>query len=227
MVASLRSTFDRQLNKLHSEVLSLAEMVESELVDAVKALQTRDVLRAQRVSVYDKRINRFRYDIEEQAYELLALQQPFARDMRYIVTTVSVVTNLERMGDHAAGIARLVLRMKQTEPAPAIYMPAFDDMCKLAVKNLRDAVQALTMQDAVLAHAVIERDSQIDQLHNEVSRRLIQTMTDNPATIESATMLLWVSHNLERFADRINNICQRIIYLVTGQLSEPERDDIE
>lgn len=223
MVAlTTRSAFDRQLNELTQDVLSLAEMVESQLLESVKALQTFDMVRAQRVADYDNTINRLRYEIEENAYTLLALQSPMARDMRRIVATVSVVTNLERMGDHAAGIARLVIRMANT--GCQLSCATFDQMATLSVSMLRDAMTALTSQDVALAKAVTVRDEQIDALHQAAYNELIQTMTGDPATVECATMLMWCSHNLERYADRISNICDRIQYLITGNLHEARID---
>jgi phosphate transport system protein len=223
MVAlTTRSAFDRQLNDLTQDVLSLAEMVESQLLEAVKALQTFDMVRAQRVDDYDNTVNRLRYEIEENAYTLLALQSPMARDMRRIVATVSVVTNLERMGDHAAGIARLVIRMGKT--GCQLSCPTFDKMVELAVSMLRDSMTALTTNDVMLAKAVTVRDEQIDALHQTAYNELIATMTSDPSTVECATMLMWCSHNLERYADRISNICDRIQYLITGNLHEARID---
>jgi phosphate transport system protein len=223
MVATTtRSAFDRQLGELQYDVLTLAEMVESQLVSAMKALRHGDPELAQRVDDYDKQINARRYEIEEHAYTLLALQSPMARDMRRIVATVSVVTNLERMGDHAAGIARLVLRMERT--GCQVNCTPLDEMERLAILGLRDAMTALQTSDLPLTRAVFTRDDQIDALHQAVYDELIKTMTTAPATIECATMLLWVSHNLERFADRICNICDRVLYLITGDL-HPSRID--
>ncbi|MBX3085497.1 MAG: phosphate signaling complex protein PhoU [Anaerolineae bacterium] len=217
-----RSAFDRQLNELLQDVLTLAEMVESQLTEAIKALEVYDVARAQRVADYDSRINRLRYEIEENAYTLLALQSPMARDMRRIVAMVSVVTNLERMGDHAAGIARLVIRMANS--ACTISCAKFDQMAELSIAMLRDAMTALDTQDVALAKGVINRDEQVDALHKAVYDELIATMTNDPATVECATMLMWCSHNLERYADRVSNICDRIMYLITGNLHEARID---
>jgi phosphate transport system protein len=129
------------------------------------------------------------------------------------------VTNLERMGDHAAGIARLVLRMDGL----ACYIPVaeFDKMADIAVANLRDAMTALATEDRIMARAVVSRDADVDDLHREVYDRLIKRMAEDTSSVECATMMLWVSHNLERYADRISNICERINYLVTGELVKP------
>jgi phosphate transport system protein len=222
MVATTRSVFDRQLSDLQDNVLYLSELVIAQVLQAIQALQTYDMEAARRVDGFDATINRLRYELEEDCYTLLALQQPNSRDMRRIVSTVSIVTNLERMGDHAAGIARLALRM-ETTPCN-IRVPEFDEMATMAVASLRDAMTAMTAWDKVLARAVIDRDADIDRLHKQVYDHLIKMMTENTSTIECASMMLWVSHNLERYADRISNICERILYLITGNLREPRHD---
>ena len=224
MVASTRSVFDRQLETLQSDVLRLAEMVESQLMQAFKALQTRDVGLAWRVDTYDASVNRMRYSVEEQAYTLLALQQPNARDMRRIVAAVSIVTNLERMGDHAAGIARLVLSMNNIQAN--VTISEFSQMNELIIANFHDAIQAMRSDNHILAHDVMLRDEQIDDLHKQVYLKLINIMSDDPGMIEYATKLLWVSHNLERYSDRIGNICERVSYMITGILHEQRADEM-
>ncbi|HRE47274.1 MAG TPA: phosphate signaling complex protein PhoU [Aggregatilineales bacterium] len=223
-MTTVRTAFDRQLKMLETDLLRLAELVETQLVEAIKALYTMDMIIAQRVHEFDAALNTLRYEIEERSYTLLALQQPNSGDMRRIVGAVSIATNLERMGDHAAGIARLVLRMNPE--AVVINIPEFKDMTTLATTNLRSAMLALGNHDAPLARQIVRSDNAIDALHEHVYAMLIKTMIDNPTTVEMATMLLWVSHNVERFADRVCNICERIIYVVTGNLFEPRTDDM-
>ena len=224
MVATTRSVFDHQLDVLRDNVLYLSEFVIDQVQQATRALRERDVATARHVDTFDADINRMRYEIEEQCYTLLALQQPNSHDMRRIVATVSVVTNLERMGDHAAGIARLALRMEAA--GCHILIGEFDNMAEIAVANLRDAMTALATEDKILARAVVSRDAEIDDLHKAVYDRLIRQMAEDTSTVECATMMLWVSHNLERYADRISNICERIIYLVTGELHKQRADSM-
>jgi phosphate transport system protein len=211
--------FDRELKTLNGDLLRLGELVETQLVEAVLALQNRDTAMAHRVVEFDTTINQMRYDIEEHCYTLLALQQPNATDLRRIVAGVSIATNLERMGDHAAGIGRLTLRLAEL-PA-AIHIPMFTEMAKLAADNLAQTMVALDGFNADLARQVVAQDAKIDEVHKRIYDYLIKTMTDNPATVEYATLLLWVSHDVERFADRVCNICERIVYTVTGNLHEP------
>src|SRR5258708_17505872 len=219
MIATTRTVFDRQLEDLQSRTLQLSERVTAQVVQATRALQQHDLSLAKRVDKADAEIKALRFEIEESCYTLLALQQPNSHDMRRIVATVSVVTNLERMGDHAAGIARLALKMDRSIP-----VAEFDEMAKIATTNLGDAMTAFTTEDIVLARAVVLRDEPVDQLHKAVYDRLVRTMTEDTTTVECATKLLWVSHNLERYADRTSNICERTIYLATGELRHPRVD---
>ncbi|MFQ3535847.1 MAG: phosphate signaling complex protein PhoU [Aggregatilineales bacterium] len=218
-MVTLRSTFERQLKTLNNDLLRLAELVETQLVEAVRALQQRDFEAARRVEAFDATINRLRYEIEEQCYTLLALQQPNAGDLRRIVAAVSIATNLERMGDHAAGIARIALRAGALPTA--VHMPLFADMARHAAENLAQAMIAFENNDAALARQIVQRDDEVDALHKRAYDYLIRTMTENSATVEYATLLLWVSHDIERFADRVSNICERIVYVTTGVLFEP------
>jgi phosphate transport system protein len=221
-MVALRVAFDRQLNMLESDVLRLGEMVETQLTETIKALQSRDAESARRIAEFDTTINRLRYDVEEQSYLLLALQQPTAGDMRRIVAAVSIATNLERMGDHAASIARAVQAMGD-RPFP-IDLDTFLQMAGMAACNLSDAMMAMDKQDASLARAVVRRDEQIDALHKRTYQLLIEAMIADPAAVECATRLLEVSHDLERYADRVSNICERVVYMVTGALCEPRID---
>lgn len=221
-MVAVRTAFDRQLRELDADLLRLAGWVETQLNDALASLYKFDLDMAHKVDRFDAELNRLRYDIEERCYALLALQQPVSSDMRRIVAAVSIATNLERMGDHAAGIARLVLRMSpQTK---MINIPTFQDMAKLANENLSKVMGALHEHDTALSRTVVKADDDIDRMHKEVYDMLLKTMIDDPQTVEAATMLLWVSHNIERFGDRILNINERIVYMITGNLFEPRRD---
>jgi phosphate transport system protein len=224
MVATTRSVFDRQLNELQSQILHISDLVAKQAEDAQKALVKRDMSIAHHVDKFDATINQLRYEVEEKCYTLLALQQPNARDMRRIVAAVSVVTNLERMGDHAAGIARLALRMENLPSSCCV--PELDRMLELSQQSLKDAMTALTSEDAVLARAIVNRDQEIDDLHDSIYQQMIDRMMHDADAIECATMLLWVAHNMERYADRICNICERIVYLVTGNLHEPRGEAV-
>jgi phosphate transport system protein len=215
MVAN-RTMFDRQLGTLRDQVVQISDLVEQSIVLSMKALQNHDLPAAHLVDQFDSTINARRFAAEEYAYQLLALQQPNAGDLRLIVALVSVVTNLERIGDHAAGIARLTVRLG---PHPAVETPTFfGEMTTSAQWLVRNAMTALVTSDIALAKKVIERDHMVDHLHQDVYRQLIETMTTHLETVEAATLLLWISHNLERIGDRATNIASRVPYLVNGEL---------
>jgi phosphate transport system protein len=218
MVATTRAVFDRQLNNLRQGTMQLSQMVIDQVVNATSALQQHDLVLAHQVDKFDANVNKLRLELEEQCYTLMALQQPNSSDMRFIMATVSLVTNLERMGDHAAGIARLTIRM---EGKPCrVDVPEFDVMTQKAVSHLRSALDSFETKNEKLARDIVARDVEIDQLHKQVYSRLLQSMIEAPETIECATMMLWMSHNLERYADRISNICERVVYYITGELWE-------
>ncbi len=214
----MRPVLERSLIELSDNVLRLASMVDQALALAMRALVERNAALAAQVSANDQQLNRLRYDIEEQCYRLLAMQHPSATDLRQLVGTVSVATNLERIGDHAAGVARLALRMVDAPPPrPLVDIP---QMAVIGREMVRGAVQAFVTRDVRLAESIIQRDVEIGQLQERAFRELIDLMTETPHVIERATFLLWISHNLERVGDRATNICERAIYVATGEIKE-------
>ena len=214
----IRQVLDRSLGEIHDDLLRLASMVDRSIADSMKALVERDGDLAQQVSLNDAKLNEVRFAIEERCYHLIATQQPNTTDLRVLVGAVSVATNLERIGDHAAGVARLTLRMiDQPLLTRLVNIP---QMAEIGREMVRGAVDAFVNHDAVLAEQVVRRDRDVDRLHEQVYRELIDFMTKDPTRIERATFLLWVSHNLERIGDRATNICERAIYVATGELKE-------
>lgn len=230
MVAlSTRTYFDGQLEALQQRVLQLAGLVESQLKDAVQALELRSALRANRVVEGDKQINECRYQIEEDAYAMLAMQSPNARDMRRIVSAVSIVTNLERMGDHAANIGKTALQLANlpnNSSSSSFTIAAFREMADQCERSLHDAMTAMLAQDSYTIRQIIKRDSKIDVLHLDTYHKLVESMSSQPNLVEESILLIKVSHDLERFGDRIGNICDRLIYWLTGLLREPHIDDL-
>lgn len=217
-MTTIRTAFDRQLELLRDSVVDLSQMVSQAISESMAALRQHDVELARQVDQSDKQTNAKRFEIEGAAYTLIALQQPNAGDMRAIVSAASIATNLERIGDHAAGIARLVLRMDDPR---AIEVPSeFEQMAEIAQAMLHEAMTAYISRDKTRATSVITRDREIDQLHKQVSEHLLQTMTKDTMLIKSSTLMLWISHNLERIADYVTNVCERVIYLVSGELTE-------
>ncbi len=218
MVVSSRSHFDTQLQSLQSELLVMASMVDKSIDRAVESLKQRDADASKRVIQDDAQINRKRFEIEERALLLIATQQPMARDLRTIASVIHIITDLERMADHAAGIAKINL-LYDDKPLlkPLIDIPRMADQCR---DMLRRAMDAFIARDAETAKLIAAEDDAVDELYDQVYHELVMFMVSDPSTIERATWLLWSAHNLERIADRVTNICERVVFLVTGRMEE-------
>ena len=217
-----RQTFDQELQRLQDDLLSMSSMVEEALVKSVEMLKQRDFVGSQRLIAGDQVINEKRFAIEADALTLIATQQPMAGDMRLLAAILEIVTELERIGDYAKGIARINLLIgEQPLVKPLIDLPV---MAQKARYMLHRSLEAFAQRDAVLARAIPKQDDEIDGLYNQIYRELISYIMEDPRTIEGANYLLWVAHNLERTADRVINICERVVYTVTGELSELNSD---
>ena len=211
-----RVDLDQQLNILEREVAALAGNVESAVDRAVDSLTRRDLAVSQQVVEEDDYIDQKRFDIEDRCVDLIATQQPMARDLRTIIAFLHIVVELERMGDYAEGIAKISLLMGDAPPLkPLIDIPG---MAEKATGMLRDSMASLISRDLVKAHHVCQADDDVDQLYDQVYRELLLFMIQDPQAIQWATYLLWVAHDLERIADRATNIAERVIFLVTGKM---------
>lgn len=220
-----RETFEAEIQRVKDDVLVLGSMVEQALLDSVEALKKRDIKAAERVFVEDKAINKKRFEIESQLMILIATQQPMARDLRLLASTLEIVSELERMGDYAKGIANINIRMGDTPLLkPLIDVPR---MAEKGVDMLHRALTAFVNSDVETAQALPVEDDEVDALYNQVYRELMTFVIQDPKTIERANWLLWVAHNLERFADRVTNICERTIFIVTGTMGEIKSTDDE
>jgi phosphate transport system protein len=218
-----RQTFDQELDRLQDEVLALGSMVEEALVQSVEILKQRDFFASRRLIAGDRTINERRYAIEQDTMTLIATQQPMAGDMRLLAAILEIVTELERMGDYAKGIARINLMIgEQPLIKPLVDLPA---MAQKAREMLHAALVAFIERDVEAARAIPQRDNDVDALYNQVYRELICFILEDPQVIEQANYLMWVGHNLERTADRVINLCERVIYAVTGELTELDTDD--
>lgn len=221
----IRETFDRRMKQLQDEILLLGSMVEQAILDSVEALKRQDREASQRVYAFDEKINQIRFSIEEDCISLIATQQPAAHDLRLLVAILEISTELERIGDYAKGIARINLLIREEQLIkPLIDIPC---MAEIAVSMLHRALQAFVDGDAELARAIPAEDDQVDGLYNLVYRELMTFILANPAVIEQANYLLWAAHNLERMADRVTNICERTVYVVTGEMMEMDMSDDE
>jgi phosphate transport system protein len=218
MTGGLRSNWDEELKRLKKDLLEMAADVDRAILLCMQALLHRDAGIARRVIAGDAQINRRRFRLEEACAGAIATQQPTASDLRLILATMSIATDLERMADHAAGVAKIVLRMEDEPlPKPLIDLPR---MAEKAREMLRRSLQAFAAGDVALARAVASEDDQIDQLYQQIFRELLAFMLEDPATTTRALYLLFAGHNLERIADRATNIAERVIFLRSGELRE-------
>ncbi len=222
---TVRTAFDQELQDLRDNVLRLGSMVDTAIERSIQALKEGDQSLAQQIIVEDEDTNALRFKIEGDCVRLIARQQPAARDLRFIVAAMNIVLDLERMGDHAAGIATIVLRMGGEPPLkPLIDMPR---MAQIAREMLRASLDAFMSENEQEALAITERDEEVDQLYNQIFRELITFMIEDPRTVTRAMYLIFCAHNLERIADRVTNICERTIYMATGEMRELDRSDDE
>lgn len=213
-----REQYAHQLKDLRSSVVAMASMVDKAINNAVVALGQRDVPLARQVVAEDRAINEHRWQTEEQALLLIATQAPMAKDLRTIAAAIHIVTDLERMADHAAGIAKIAIQTAdQTPLKPLIDIPR---MSEIARAMLHDAITAYIEDDQAGARAIVARDDAVDGLYDQIYRELLTFMLADPTTINQATHLLWAAHNLERIADRVTNICERVVFAATGQFEE-------
>ena len=217
-MAQTRGMLDRELAQIQTDVLRLGSMVEQAIQRSIKALRNRDLDLAQRIIAEDARVNALRYAVEEQCLTVIATQQPVAGDLRAIIAAMHIAIEMERMADHAEGIAELVTRMYQ-EPLlkPLIDVPRMADV---ACEMLHATLDAFVERDPKAAKRAAARDDEMDQLYDQVFRELLTYMLQDPQSINRATFLLWVAHNLERIGDRITNISERVVFMTTGELRE-------
>jgi phosphate transport system protein len=213
-----REAFDKKLRELQDDVLIMGSMVEKAIQRSVDALRNRDAALSNSVVSDDVGINAKRYEIEEQCIHTIALQAPMAADLRVLVAILFIATELERMADHAEGIGRINLMLGE-EPLPR---PLGDiaEMAELAGDMLRRSLTAFVDRDADAARLICDEDDRIDTLYDRSYHGFIQEIVRTPAEVQRITYLIWTSHNLERIADRVTNICERVIFMVTGQLEE-------
>ncbi len=212
-----RSFLDQELADLNARILRLASMVDTAIEEAMTALTTRDLNLARTVVANDEMINALRLEIEEETLRILATQQPFAVDLRETITAIHLANELERMGDHAAGIARLVERMEEEDEI--ISMHKLPKMAKRARKMIAEGIQAYIDRDADLAERMVARDDKLDKQYRKLFRETIKEMRDDDY-IRRATFLLWAGHDLERIGDRATNIAERVVFMSTGKFVE-------
>jgi len=218
LAMEIRTTFHKRLREIQDDVLVMGSMVEKAIGRSIEALKKRDLIMAHQLITDDIAINEKRFSIEEKCIQLIATQQPMASDLRIIISVLYVITELERIGDHAEGIAKIVIMIGDEPPLkPLIDLPR---MAEKTQDMLRRSLDAFVHHDADAARKIAAEDDEIDHLYNQVFRELLTFMVEDPKTITRATRLIWVAHNLERSADRVTNICERVVFVVTGKMEE-------
>ena len=214
----IRTAFHKKLREMQGDVLVMGSMVEKAISCSVKALKERDLDLAHQIITDDLKINQKRFEIEEKCIQLIATQQPMASDLRTIISVLNIISEVERIGDHAEGIAKIVLMIGDEPPLkPLVDLPR---MAEKAIQMLHRSLDAFINRDADAARKIIVEDDDVDNLYDQVFRELLMFMAEDPKTITRATRLIWVAHNLERSADRVTNICERVVFLVTGEMEE-------
>jgi len=220
-----RQTLDRQIHQLLDEVLLLGSMVEQALLNAVDALKRRDIPTAEKIFRDDVLVNEKRYALENAVIIIIATQQPMAHDLRLLASVLETNIELERIGDYAKGIAKVITRLEDSDvPIP---MREFSQMAERTSQMLHRALSAFINENAAQAREIVLEDDVVDELYNRAYHAIVSSMIANPEIIDQANLLIWVAHNLERAADRVTNICERTVYVATGELFELDADDSE
>jgi phosphate transport system protein len=214
----MRTVFHKRLREIQDEILVMGSMVGKAILRSVEALKGRDINLAQLIIDDDLLINKKRFEIEERCIELIATQQPMATDLRTIAAILNIITEIERIGDYAVGIARIVILIGGEPPLkPLVDIPL---MAEKTTDMLNRSLDAFIHRNAEAAKKIAKEDDMLDNLYDQVFRELLIIMAEDPKTITRATRLIWTAHNLERAADRVTNICERVVFIVTGKMEE-------
>lgn len=213
-----RVVFEKELRDLQDQMLLLGSMVEKTITRSIEALKARDLAAAKQIVADDEKIDLKRFEIEEKGIDIIATQQPMASDLRVIIAVLSIITELERMGDHAEGIGKVTILLGDEPPLkPLVDIPR---MAEKATSMLRRSLTAFVERNLEAAKMIPAEDSEVDQLYDQVYRELLFFMLQDPKTITRATYLLWIAHNLERIADRATNIAERVVFMITGEYQQ-------
>jgi phosphate transport system protein len=203
---------------VRDDILRMGSLVSDQIGGSVRALRERSSRHANAVIESDARVNDLRYKVESECLIAIARQQPAARDLRKIIAAMHIATELERIGDHAVGIANISLRLGEGPLIkPLIDIPRMSD---ITTGMIHGALDAYVKMDTALAQKVADRDNDVDLLYSQIVRELLTYMVSDAAIVNGATYLQWVAHNLERIGDRITNMCERIIFCDTGELGD-------
>lgn len=213
-----RATLDRELTEINEGLLRIGSLVDAAIERSIQALARRDAALARQVDDDDAKVNALRFQVEEACLALIARQQPAASDLRAVLAAFSIVTDLERMGDHAAGIARTVIHMgDQPLLKPLIDLPRMAETCR---EMLRQSLQAYVERDAERARPIVAMDDVVDALYTQIFREILSFMVEDPHTTSRGLYLIFAAHNLERIGDRVTNIVERILFMASGEMRE-------
>lgn len=213
-----RESYERELQQLKDDVVGMGEQAGQAIHRSVEALRSRDIAAAERIIAEDDAIDALHMNLEARCMRLLATQQPMARDLRTIAAVFAITIDLERMADHAEGISRAVKRLGEEPPVkPLVEIPKMDAILQ---EMIRETLDAFRGQDVGRAREAAKKDDVVDELRNRVLHELLDLMIKNPGIVPRALELLIVARHLERAADHLTNVCERIVYMVTGELRE-------
>jgi phosphate transport system protein len=213
-----RKAFHQELREIEESVIQMAALVESEIAQAMQALSRRDTDLAQDVITKDGEVNEMQRTIRSRCIAQMALQAPVASDLRELVTVQLVINELERMGDHAVSISKQSMRLREHEPLTLVN--ELVEMAKLVREQVRACIQAFVDVNVSLARDICARDDAVDHYYRDILTEIIHLMSTEPAKVAPATSLLFVAHDLERIGDRVTNIGEDVIYMVTGEVEE-------
>lgn len=214
----VRSAFHKKLREIQDDVLVMGQMAGQAITSSIESLKSSDLTLAQQIIDDDQKINDKRFDIEEKCIQLIATQQPIASDLRIIVAVLNIITEIERIGDYADGIAKItIMSGHEALLKPLVDLPR---MAVQTVDMLNRSLDAFIRQDAEAAKLISKEDDIVDNLYDQIYRELLTYMLEDPKSITKATRLTWVAHDLERSADRVTNICERVVFVVTGKMEE-------
>jgi phosphate transport system protein len=220
-----RKLFAQKIQNIKDEVLLLGSMVEDAVIKSVQSLKTRNIKQAKQIYQHDIELNDKRFSIENAILIVIATQQPMARDLRQLASMLDVISELERMGDYAKGIAKVAVKLENVDLK--IPIREIETMAELSVSMLHNALTAFINEDASTASKIPYDDDQVDRLYEDIYHQAVDLMMSDPKNVDNANLIMWVGHNLERLADRVTNICERTVFIATGELMELEVDEEE
>ena len=213
-----RESFHQELREIEESVIQMASLVESAIARAMQALVRRDLLLAEEVKTGDGMVNELQRSIRNRCISVMARQAPVARDLRELTTVQLVINELERMGDHVVGIAKQVVRLQDHEPLALTGDLA--ELAKLVREQVHAGIEAFVDVNVQQARDICAKDDEIDHQYKTIFSELLNQMAADATAVPAATGLLFVAHDLERVGDRVTNICEDIIYMVSGEIEE-------